>query len=152
MIPQPNGFTTISAMNLESDISLERFERWVSRLALFLLVVSPLQLASAMMFFSGNRIFAIAYTVSFFLVALILKCALGRFKTNIRLALLFVEVAFYVAFASIAAAFVQMFLTEEMSKIKIAFCAANVVLIICMFFLIKTTIDAAKRTARLSSR
>lgn len=103
-------------MNPRTTVNLDGFERWAGRLALFLMITSPLVLVGPLILYSGHqRIVAGAYCIVSFFVGCVVTYALRWFKTNLSFAIMLTECAFYAMSANTIAVFIDEFITIGIS-------------------------------------
>jgi hypothetical protein len=123
-------------MNLETTMTLDGFERWLSRLSM-LGIVSAILWVPMIVLLSENRIFLGAVAVFAICIGLMLRRALRRLRTQSSAAFVLIERSFHLAIASDLVGLVYFCWTSPevlASAIGIAFVAMNLVIAACFLW------------------
>jgi hypothetical protein len=132
-------------------MSLEAFERWISWLSRFCLIVSPIQIAMAMVLFSDDRIaFGLSGLMGVF-TGLILKRAASRFPEAPLAGVILVErLYYYLVMPTVFFGFVYICFTNDIffdSSVGIVFIAFNAFISITVLYVVRVLINNAKHLA-----
>jgi hypothetical protein len=135
----------------ETSMSLEAFERCISMLSFFCLVVSPIQIAAASIFLFDDRIaFGLSGVIAG-CTGLIPKRAVSRFREAPLAGVILVEkVFYYLVIPTALFGFVYRCLTNDIdldSSAGIMFVAFNAFLSVAVLYVVRALINNAKLLA-----